>query len=214
MLNIQKFVCNMIQENCYVVSDETKECIIVDCGAYYEEERRAIVDYIRHNQLTPKHLVATHGHIDHNFGNNTIYEAFGLKPEVEADDEQLINMLPQQAQAIAGVELDYKMPPVGKYLRETDTISFGSHTFTLLHTPGHTPGGVFYYCKEEKVAFSGDTLFRGSIGRTDLPGGNSFLIIQSLRMIAQLPDETTILPGHGQQTTIGYELRSNPYMDR
>lgn len=214
MLNIQKFVCNMIQENCYVVSDETKECIIVDCGAYYEEERRAIVDYIRHNQLTPKHLVATHGHIDHNFGNNTIYEAFGLKPEVEADDEQLINILPQQAQAIAGVELDYKMPPVGKYLRETDTISFGSHTFTLLHTPGHTPGGVFYYCKEEKVAFSGDTLFRGSIGRTDLPGGNSFLIIQSLRMIAQLPDDTTILPGHGQQTTIGYELRSNPYMDR
>ena len=214
MLNIQKFVCNMIQENCYVVSDETKECIIVDCGAYYEEERRAIVDYIRHNQLTPKHLVATHGHIDHNFGNNTIYEAFGLKPEVEADDEQLINMLPQQAQAIAGVELDYKMPPVGKYLRETDTISFGSHTFTLLHTPGHTPGGVFYYCKEEKVAFSGDTLFRGSIGRTDLPGGNSFLIIPSLRMIAQLPDDTTILPGHGQQTTIGYELRSNPYMDR
>ena len=214
MLNIQKFVCNMIQENCYVVSDETKECIIVDCGAYYEEERRAIVDYIRHNQLTPKHLVATHGHIDHNFGNNTIYEAFGLKPEVEADDEQLINMLPQQAQAIAGVELDYKMPPVGKYLRETDTISFGSHTFTLLHTPGHTPGGVFYYCKEEKVAFSGDTLFRSSIGRTDLPGGNSFLIIQSLRMIAQLPDDTTILPGHGQQTTIGYELRSNPYMDR
>ena len=214
MLNIQKFVCNMIQENCYVVSDETKECIIVDCGAYYEEERRAIVDYIRHNQLTPKHLVATHGHIDHNFGNNTIYEAFGLKPEVEADDEQLINMLPQQAQAIAGVELDYKMPPVGKYLRETDTISFGSHTFTLLHTPGHTPGGAFYYCKEEKVAFSGDTLFRGSIGRTDLPGGNSFLIIQSLRMIAQLPDDTTILPGHGQQTTIGYELRSNPYMDR
>ena len=214
MLNIQKFVCNMIQENCYVVSDETKECIIVDCGAYYEEERRAIVDYIRHNQLTPKHLVATHGHIDHNFGNNTIYEAFGLKPEVEADDEQLINMLPQQAQAIAGVELDYKMPPVGKYLRETDTISFGSHTFTLLHTPGHTPGGVFYYCKEEKVAFSGDTLFRGSIGRTDLPGGNSFLIIQSLRMIAQLPDDTTILPGHGQQNTIGYELRSNPYMDR
>ena len=214
MLNIQKFVCNMIQENCYVVSDETKECIIVDCGAYYEEERRAIVDYIRHNQLTPKHLVATHGHIDHNFGNNTIYEAFGLKPEVEADDEQLINMLPQQAQAIAGVELDYKMPSVGKYLRETDTISFGSHTFTLLHTPGHTPGGVFYYCKEEKVAFSGDTLFRGSIGRTDLPGGNSFLIIQSLRMIAQLPDDTTILPGHGQQTTIGYELRSNPYMDR
>ena len=83
MLNIQKFVCNMIQENCYVVSDETKECIIVDCGAYYPEERKAIVQYIRDNQLTPKHLICTHGHIDHNFGNNTIYNEFGLKREVD-----------------------------------------------------------------------------------------------------------------------------------
>ncbi len=214
MLNIQKFVCNMIRENCYVVSDETKECVIIDCGAYYEEERRAIVDYIRKENLKPKHLLATHAHIDHNFGNNTVYEAFGLKPEVEGADEKLMEKLPLQAQAIAGVTLDYKMPPVGRYLKETDQIHFGSHTFTILHTPGHTPGGVFYYCKEEKVAFSGDTLFRGSIGRTDFEGGNSFMIIQSLRMIAQLPDDTTLLPGHGEPTTIGYELRSNPYMDR
>ncbi len=214
MLSIKKFVCNMIQENCYVVSDETKECIIIDCGAFYEEERRAIVGYIQENHLTPKHLLCTHGHIDHNFGNNTIFETFGLKPEVEGGDEKMMDMLAEQAQMIAGVTLDYKMPPVGKYLKETDSISFGNHTFTILHTPGHTPGCVFYYCKEEKVAFSGDTLFRGSIGRTDLPGGNSFLIIQSLRMIAQLPDDTTILPGHGEQTTIGYELSTNPYMDR
>ena len=214
MLNIQKFVCNMIQENCYVVSDETKECVIIDCGAYYEEERRAIVDYIREQELKPKHLLATHAHIDHNFGNNTIYETFGLKPEVAGADEKLMEKLPEQAQTIAGVTLDYKMPPVGRYLKETDQIDFGSHTLTILHTPGHTPGGVFYYCKEEKVAFSGDTLFRGSIGRTDFEGGNSFMIIQSLRMIAQLPDDTTVLPGHGEPTTIGYELRSNPYMDR
>ena len=214
MLNIQKFVCNMIQENCYVVSDETKECVIIDCGAYYEEERRAIVDYIREQELKPKHLLATHAHIDHNFGNNTIYETFGLKPEVEGADEKLMEKLPEQAQTIAGVTLDYKMPPVGRYLKETDQIDFGSHTLTILHTPGHTPGGVFYYCKEEKVAFSGDTLFRGSIGRTDFEGGNSFMTIQSLRMIAQLPDDTTVLPGHGEPTTIGYELRSNPYMDR
>ncbi len=214
MLSIKKFVCNMIQENCYVVSDETNECIIIDCGAFYEEERRAVVNYIQENNFAPKHLLCTHGHIDHNFGNNTIYESFGLKPEVEGGDEKLMDMLTEQAQMIAGVKLDYKMPPVGRYLRESDCISFGNHTFTLLHTPGHTPGGVFYYCKEEKVAFSGDTLFRGSIGRTDLPGGNSFLIIQCLRMIAQLPDDTIVLPGHGEQTTIGYELRTNPYMDR
>ena len=110
MLNIQKFVCNMIRENCYVVSDETRECVIIDCGAYYEEERRAIVDYIRKENLKPKHLLATHAHIDHNFGNNTVYEAFGLKPEVEGADEKLMEKLPLQAQAIAGVTLDYKMP--------------------------------------------------------------------------------------------------------
>lgn len=214
MLNIQKFVCNMIQENCYVVSDETNECVIIDCGAYYEEERKAIVGYIRENGLKPVHLLSTHAHIDHNFGNNTIYEEFGLKPEVEAGDEKLMDCLADQARQIAGVRLDYNMPPVGKYLRDNDVVTFGSHTFTVLSTPGHTPGGVFYYCKEEGVAFSGDTLFRNGIGRTDLPGGNSFQIIQSLRMIAQLPDNTVILPGHGEQTTIGYELRTNPYMDR
>ena len=80
MLNIKRFACNMLQENCYIASDDTKECVIIDCGAYYEEERKAIVDYIRNNELVPKHLIVTHGHLDHNFGNNTIYEEFGLKP--------------------------------------------------------------------------------------------------------------------------------------
>lgn len=214
MLNIKRFVCNMIQENCYVVSDETKECVIIDCGAFYEEERRAIVGYIRDSGLKPVHLLSTHGHIDHNFGINTIYEEFGLKPEVEASEQYLMDSLPEQARQIAGVTIDYKMPPVGKYLHDTDLIHFGSHTFTIISTPGHTKGGVVYYCKEENVAFTGDTLFRGSIGRTDLSGGNSFQIIQSLRMLAQLPDETVVLPGHGEKTTIGYELRTNPYMDR
>jgi glyoxylase-like metal-dependent hydrolase (beta-lactamase superfamily II) len=86
MLNIQRFVCNMLQENCYVVSDETKECVIVDCGVYYQEERKALVNYIRDNGLVPKHLIATHGHLDHNFGNNTIYEEFGLKVELHHAD--------------------------------------------------------------------------------------------------------------------------------
>ena len=87
-MDITRFACNMLQENCYVVSDDTKECVIIDCGAFYQEERKAIVDYIRSNGLKPVHLLATHGHIDHNFGNNTIYEEFGLKPEVDAHDEK------------------------------------------------------------------------------------------------------------------------------
>lgn len=214
MINVERFVCNMIEENCYVVNDETKECIIVDCGAFYPEERNAIVNHIKNNKLTPKHLIATHGHIDHNLGNNTIFDSFGLKVEVNGGDEKLMNKLSEQAQSVCGVTLDYDMPPVGKYLDDDDTITFGNHTFTILETPGHSPGSVFFYCENEHIAFSGDTLFKKSIGRTDLPGGSMFSMIQSLRMIAQLPDNTIILPGHGQQTTMGWELSNNPYMDR
>lgn len=214
MLTIKKFTCNMLQENCYVASDDTRECIIVDCGAFYPEEREAIVGYIRENNLTPKHLIATHAHFDHNFGNDTIYKEFGLKPEVHANDEQLMNSLAQQALAVVGASINYEMPPVGRYLHENDTIDFGSHSFKVIETPGHSPGGVFYYCEEENVAFSGDTLFKGSIGRTDFTGGSMFMLIQSLRMICQLPDETRLLPGHGPETTIGYEVAHNPYIDR
>lgn len=214
MLNIKKFVCNMIQENCYVVSDETGECVIIDCGAYYPEERRAIVDYIDGNRLVPQHLLATHGHIDHNFGNNTIFDHYKLQPEVHYADRKLIEQLPLQAEVIAGVQLDYDMPPVGTYLNDGDTIGFGTHQLDIIETPGHTPGGVFYYCKAEKVAFTGDTLFRGSIGRTDFEGGSMFQMIQSLRMVSQLPDDTTLMPGHGEATTLSRELANNPYMDR
>lgn len=214
MLNIVRFVCNPIQENTYVMSDETNECIIVDCGAFFPEERKAIVDYIRSNHLVPKHLIATHGHIDHNFGNNTMFEEFGLQPEVHADEAQLMDTLPEQAESFCNITLDYEMPAVGRFLSANDKICFGSHTFTILETPGHTPGSVFYYCKEENVAFSGDTLFHNSVGRTDIPGGSMFLLIQSLRAISQLPDETQILPGHGDYTTMGKEQTSNPYLDR
>ena len=203
----------MIKENCYVVSDSSKECVIIDCGAYYEEERRAIVDYILNDNLKPVHLLVTHGHLDHNFGNNTVFDEFGLKPEAGYGDRELIENLKGQAKDTFGVEVDYDFPPVGHYFDDEEVISSGNHQFSIIPTPGHTPGGVTFYCKEEKVAFTGDTLFKGSIGRTDL-GGSMFMIINSLRELAQLPDDTTILPGHGDSTTIGDELAHNPYMDR
>ena len=200
MLNIKRIVCNMIQENCYIVSDDSKECIIVDCGAYYTNERKAIVEYIRKNELTPKHLVATHGHIDHIFGNNTIFEEFGLRAEVHTADKFLIELAAFQAEQIMGVRLEYDMPPIRKYLTDKDVIAFGNHIFTIIETPGHSPGSIFLYCEKEHVAFSGDTLFHYSIGRTDLEGGSMFQIIQSIRMICQLPDDTVIYPGHGDKT--------------
>lgn len=214
MLNIKKFTCNMLQENCYVVSDETKECMIVDCGAFYPEERQAVVDHIRTNNLKPMHLVATHGHFDHNFGNDTIYKEFGLKPEIHRKDERLLQTIGDQAMTIVGANIDAEMPAAGRLLSENDTIEFGSHKFVVIETPGHSPGGVFYYCKEENVAFSGDTLFKGSIGRTDFVGGSMFMLIQSLRMISQMPDEVKLLPGHGPETSIGEEVAHNPYIDR
>ena len=212
-MHIERFQCNMLQENCYVVKDETKECVIIDCGAYYPEERTAIVNYIKEQELKPVHLLVTHGHLDHNFGNNTIQEAFGLKPEVSAADENLMKNLKQQAQTFYQMELDYDFPPIDHFFEDDEWIHFGSHQFEIIPTPGHSRGSVTFYCAEEKVAFTGDTLFHNSIGRTDFKGGSMFQIINSLRLLAQLPDNTTVLPGHGNQTTIGEELAHHPYMD-
>lgn len=214
MINIQRFECNPFQENCYIVSDESGEAIIVDCGAFYDEERKAVTKYIRDKKLRPIHLIATHGHIDHNFGNDTIYKEFGLKLEVNGKDEVLINHLPEQAMAFCNIKIEKDtIPPVEHYFTEQDTISFGSHTFCIIQTPGHTPGSVFFYCKEEHLAFSGDTLFRMSIGRTDFEFGNYTDIISSLHKITNiLPPDTLILPGHGPKTTVKDELTMNPYI--
>lgn len=214
MITVKKFECNMLQENCYVVSDDTRECVIIDCGAYYEEEREAIVRYISDTQLVPKHLLATHGHLDHIFGIDTMHDAFGLSVEVSASDENLIKQAGRQAETFYGIQLDHDLPPIGHLFGKNEVIRFGQHELQILETPGHSRGSVTFYCPEEHIAFTGDTLFRHSIGRTDFVGGSMLQIIQSLRMMAQLPDETTVYPGHGEETTIGEELAHNPYMDR
>ncbi len=204
----------MLSENCYVVSDETQECVIIDCGAYFPEERQAIVDYIRKGGYKPVHLLVTHGHLDHNFGNDTIYKEFGLKPEVAAGDEKLMKTLPQQAETFYQMKIEDTFPPIGVLFDDGEQVHFGNHTFLVMPTPGHSRGSVTFYCEQEGVAFTGDTLFSSSIGRTDFPGGSMFQIINSLRLLAQLPDKTRVFPGHGGETTIGEELAHNPYMDR
>ena len=213
MLNIKRFACNMFQENCYVASDETKECVIIDCGALYPEEKEAIRKYIRDEKLLPKHLVCTHAHIDHNFGDQDMFDAFGLRPELCADDKPLIEHLKEQAKAFIGLEYDEETPQPGRLFKDGDTISFGSHKLEVIQTPGHTPGSVFLYCKEEGVAFSGDTLFKMSIGRTDFDFGSYDDIIASLQKVAaMLPADTVILPGHGEKTTMGFEAAHNPFL--
>lgn len=211
MLNIQRFTCNMLQENCYVVHDETRDCVIIDCGAFYPEEHQAISQFIRDHQLTPVHLLATHGHFDHNMGNSQLYDEFGLKVELRAEDQFLIETIAEQASSMIGLTLQDTAAPVGHYFTDGESVRFGSHTFTILHTPGHTPGSCVFYCETEHVAFTGDTLFKQSTGRTDFPGGSDQQMAESMKLLRKLPADVAVCCGHGPQTTIGSELRSNPY---
>lgn len=213
MLTVKCFTCNMLSENCYVVSDESRDCVIIDCGAYYPEEGQAIVGYIRQQQLTPRHLLCTHGHFDHCMGNGYIFRAFGLKPRAHQDDSFLMENMERQTSDILGIPIHLDVPPVGSYLTDSDTITFGSHTWQILHTPGHTPGGIVFYDADEHIAFSGDTLFRMSIGRTDFERGSYADMMTSLHMLAtQLPADTKIYAGHGPETTMADEIRYNPYL--
>lgn len=213
MLSIKTFTVNPLQENCYILSDETKECVIIDCGAFTENECKEIIDYIHSEQLKPVHLIATHGHFDHNLGIGAMEQAFGLKLKIHRADEHHIRNISQQAQDFMGMVVNFT-PQIDTFLNGGDTINFGTHHLQCIAAPGHSMGGLLFYCEEEKVLFSGDTLFRCSIGRTDLPGGSMFMIINSLRQLCQLPDSVTVYPGHGPYTTISYELAHNPYLDR
>lgn len=213
MITVKAFTCNMLAENCYVVSDETHEAVIIDCGAYYEEEGEAIISYIQKEGLRPVHLLCTHGHFDHCMGNGFIYNQFRLKPEVHHEDKFLMDKMREQTREILGVQLPMEVPPVGHYFTAKEEIVFGSHVLQILHTPGHTPGGVTFYCKAENTAFTGDTLFRMSIGRTDFERSSYEQMIHSLQdVMAKLPGETKIFPGHGPATTIAEEIRYNPYL--
>ena len=213
MFNVQRIECNPLQENCYVVSDDSRECVIIDCGAMYNEDLAALDHYIADNQLKPLHLLATHGHLDHNFGNAHMFRKYGLKVEICVEDQDLVERLPEQARDIFGIEIPADQPSAGRLLGNGDVITFGSHQLQVLQTPGHTHGSCLFYCAEEHTAFTGDTLFRMSIGRTDFAEGSWAEMEKSLRdVVAKLPKETIVLSGHGPQSTIADELRYNPYL--
>ena len=196
-----------------MVSDESRECVIIDCGAMYNEELAALDHYIADNQLKPLHLLATHGHLDHNFGNAHMFRKYGLKVEICAEDQDLVERLPEQARDIFGIEIPADQPSAGRLLGNGDVITFGSHQLQVLQTPGHTHGSCLFYSAEEHTAFTGDTLFRMSIGRTDFAEGSWAEMEKSLRdVVAKLPKETIVLSGHGPQSTIADELRYNPYL--
>ena len=180
----------MIQENCYILNDETNEAVIIDDGAYYPEEKKAIEDYFTANKLHPVRLIDTHAHFDHILGNESLYQKYGLKAEFHSNDAYLYDMAGQQTKNLLGSSIRVNPVPFGPFLKGGDEIAFGKHKLKVIETPGHSPGGVCYYCEAEKVLFSGDSLFQQSIGRTDLAGGDSDQLITSLKArILVLPEE-------------------------
>ena len=211
-MKIKRFEFNMFPVNCYVLWDDTKEAVVIDPGCFYEEEKQALKKFILTNELNVKHLLNTHLHLDHIFGNPFMLKEFGLSAEANKADEYWIDEAPKQSRMF-GFQLQEEPVPLGKYLHDGDIITFGHTKLEAIHVPGHSPGSTVYYCKEEKIAFGGDVLFRGSIGRTDLPGGNYNQLITGIReKLFRLPEDTVIYSGHGPSTTIGFEKKQNPYL--
>ncbi len=211
-MNVKIFINNPWQENTYLLYDETGEAVIIDCGCYNNDEQNRIKLFIQENNLKLVKLLNTHLHIDHVFGNTFIKEEFGLKTIAEKSDNYLIEEAPRYA-AMLGLQGVIAPPEVGEFIREGDVVAFGNTELQVIHTPGHTPGGVCYYCKKDKMIFVGDSLFTGSIGRTDLPGGSYDQLISSLKeKIIVLDEDVKVYSGHGQSTTIGYEKHTNPFL--
>lgn len=212
MITVKTFTVNFIEENCYVLSDTAGNAVIIDCGAYSPEEQRAISHYITTARLTPRHLLCTHGHFDHIFGNQYIHDTYGLQPQLHANEAATYAAAAEQMQTFLHRDLPLQTPTPGRLLQDGDVIALGQHQLRVIATPGHTPGGVCFYLEKEQLLFSGDSLFRGSIGRCDLPGGNEAQLLTALRSkILTLPETTNVYPGHGPTTTIGRERSSNPF---
>lgn len=211
MIKIGVLPFNPFQENTIVVSDETGECIVVDAGNYNAQENAALSKYISDNGLKPVMAVNTHGHVDHMLGVNHVKETYGVPFAIHGKDKFLIESAPTHG-AIYGFQVD-KIPTVDIDLEGQEELKFGNTTFRIIETPGHTPGHIALYNPENKLLLTGDTLFRESIGRTDLPGGDYSWIMRSiLDKLIPLGDEVRFYPGHGMESTIGHETLYNPFV--
>ncbi len=210
-MKIKRFEFNMFPVNCYVLWDETKEAAVIDPGCFYDEEKKKLKDFITSNGLTPKHLLNTHLHLDHIFGNPFMLQEFGLHARANQADEYWLESAPKQSRMF-GFQLKEEPVPLGQYLHDGDTITFGRTTLEAIHVPGHSPGSLVFYCKEDNCMFSGDVLFQGSIGRADLAGGNFDELKEHIcSRLFVLPNDTVVYPGHGAPTTIGIEKVENPF---
>lgn len=212
-MRVEVFECNPFCENTYVLYDDSsKEAAIVDCGCYTHDEKMRLVTFIEQNSLNVKYLLNTHLHLDHVFGNVFCTEKYEILPLAHQADEVLIKNFEQQL-ALFGLSAPDGVQNLGGYLTENDVLVIGGETVRILHVPGHSQGSLCFYLPASKMIFVGDVLFKQSIGRTDLQGGNYAQLIDGItNKLFVLPDETVVYSGHGEATQIGYEKQYNPYL--
>lgn len=211
MFTVKAFTFSPVQENTYLLYNETGEAIVIDPGCYFPEERDVFQTFITQNKLKPVLLLNTHCHLDHVFGNKWMHETFDLLLHIHPKEKQVLDFAPASG-------LMWNLPfdnYAGElvYLNEGEKIKLGNDEMDILSAPGHSPGHLCFYCAKQGFVIGGDVLFRESIGRTDLPGGDYETLIHSIKTkLFVLPDDTKVYSGHGPVTTIGYEKRNNPFL--
>ena len=211
MLTVKAFSFNPVQENTYILYNEKKQCCIIDPGCYFPEEENKLKSFIDQNALTPVLLLNTHCHLDHVFGNKFVHDSWGLILHIHEKEKQMLDLAPASGEMWQLPFENYKGQL--SFIREDSAINIGDDELEIRFTPGHSPGHVCFYDKAEGFAISGDVLFNGSIGRTDLPGGDFDTLINSIQtQLFTLPDDTKIYSGHGPMTTIGLEKMNNPFV--
>ncbi|BDS15190.1 MBL fold metallo-hydrolase [Aureispira anguillae] len=214
MAQVHFFTFSPFSENTYIIYDETKECIIIDPGCYTAEERKTLSNFITEHELTPVRLINTHCHLDHVFGNRYVAETYQLPLEIHEGELPVLESVPVVCQmyGIPNVQQSPDPDP-NKFIQAGDLIQFGNTELSVLFTPGHSPASVSFYCSNDNFIIGGDVLFQGSIGRTDLPGGDMNTLMQSIfDHFLTLPDSTIVYSGHGNPTTVGAEKASNPFI--
>jgi hydroxyacylglutathione hydrolase len=211
-MEIKQFTFSPFQENTYVAYTDTLEAMIVDPGCYSTVEENQLQEFIVSKGLKVVHLVNTHLHLDHAFGNRFVEETWHVKSSAHMGDDFWLKGMAGQCRMF-GLELHKPAPNIGIELHEGDNIVLGSDSFEVLHVPGHSPGSIVLYDAKNHFLFAGDVLFEGSIGRTDLQGGDYTQLIKGIQeKLLVLPDETVVYSGHGSATTIGREKATNPFL--
>ena len=210
MLQVKKFVFNPFMENTYVLFDETNSCVIIDPGCVEKEEENELLEFIESNTLVVKQLINTHCHIDHVLGNAFVKRKFNVPLFIHPIEEAMLRAVKSYASNYGFFQYQDSTPD--SFLNEGDHVAFGNQKLDVLFVPGHSPGHIAFYDQTTKVLIGGDVLFENSIGRTDLPGGDFDTLINSIHQkFFTLPDDVTVYCGHGSETSIGFEKRTNPF---